>query len=346
MKRMFNIAILASLLTTIFAQLASSQLVASLPDCVQTCINQSGDDNCEASDPTCLCRASNGNFLPDLIICMHSECDDAMDTNLLLIPLQYACIQAGAPIATAAILNAEQEASSLAAQPATVTVTESARGSRPTSAIPQLTTLTSTSTTTAVDVSGSTIIVVYPETFTQSVTVTTASTTSAPGKSVTRAIPLIIVGTDGAGSIYTSTTLEPDSVTVTATDSTGSPQTVTSTITDAATSLTSTQTRTMTNSATSSRNSGSAGVAGSGTSRTGGGESTDASGTTTLTATVAAQSTMGSTSSSVPGVSKTKQVPNSDETDSPFGMQSAAGRRTPTSRLGLGVFLVVLVMWI
>lgn len=52
--------------------LISSQLVSSLPDCIQDCIEQSPDINCSTLDVACLCRASSGNFLPDTITCSSS----------------------------------------------------------------------------------------------------------------------------------------------------------------------------------------------------------------------------------------------------------------------------------
>ncbi|TVY16880.1 hypothetical protein LARI1_G004129, partial [Lachnellula arida] len=101
---------------------ASSQFISSLPQCVQTCITQSDDETCSVSDIKCLCRASAGNFLPDLITCMHGNCDDSLDNDALLMPLQLACQIAGTPIPDSAMRNAEDRASSLASQ-VTTTVT-------------------------------------------------------------------------------------------------------------------------------------------------------------------------------------------------------------------------------
>lgn len=103
-------------LSFLFLPLIRAQFVSSLPQCVQNCIEQSTDDNCEIADIKCLCRASAGNFLPDLIICMHGGCDNDLDNNLLLTSLQLACVIAGTPIPDSAIRNAENEASSLATQ--------------------------------------------------------------------------------------------------------------------------------------------------------------------------------------------------------------------------------------
>ncbi|TVY54067.1 hypothetical protein LCER1_G005002 [Lachnellula cervina] len=101
---------------------ASSQFISSLPQCVQNCITQSDDENCSVSDIKCLCRASAGNFLPDLITCTHGNCDDSLDNDALLMPLQLACQIAGTPIPDSAMRNAEVRASSLASR-VTTTVT-------------------------------------------------------------------------------------------------------------------------------------------------------------------------------------------------------------------------------
>jgi hypothetical protein len=110
------------MLTSVFLRLAQSQFVASLPKCIQNCIDQSGDENCSVTDIKCLCRASSGNFLPDLITCMHGNCDNGLDNDLLLTPLQLVCEIAGTPIPDSAIQNAENAGSSLATQ-VTKTVT-------------------------------------------------------------------------------------------------------------------------------------------------------------------------------------------------------------------------------
>ena len=55
---------------------------------------------------------------------MHNQCDSDLDTSILLTPLQWACDLLGAPIPAEAIQNAENEASTFAAE-ATKTVTMS-----------------------------------------------------------------------------------------------------------------------------------------------------------------------------------------------------------------------------
>jgi hypothetical protein len=62
-----------------------------------------------------------GNFLPDLVICIHGACDSSLDVSQLLNPLASVCALLGTPVSETALGNAEQQASSLAAQ---VTVTQ------------------------------------------------------------------------------------------------------------------------------------------------------------------------------------------------------------------------------
>ena len=58
-----------------------------------------------------ICRLSNGNFLPDVVTCTKGNCDNALDTNMILTVLQLACSGAGVPISGPALLNAESIAS-------------------------------------------------------------------------------------------------------------------------------------------------------------------------------------------------------------------------------------------
>lgn len=53
---------------------------------------------------------------------MHAQCDNNLDNNLLLFPLQLACQLAGSPIPSSAIRNAQNIGSSLASQ-GTTTIT-------------------------------------------------------------------------------------------------------------------------------------------------------------------------------------------------------------------------------
>jgi hypothetical protein len=182
--------------------LVQTQFVDSLPQCVQNCISQSQDDNCSVADVACLCRASSGNFLPNLITCMHGNCDNSLDNNLLLTPLQLICQVVGAPIPESAIRNAENQASSLAAQ-VTTTVTvdgASATGGAETTTTVSMPMSSSVSTKTVTKTeSGSTIYVVYP--------ITVGSTTTVSGQPSTVTIASVSTYTtiDSQGSTVTET---------------------------------------------------------------------------------------------------------------------------------------------
>ncbi|TVY85130.1 hypothetical protein LSUE1_G000423 [Lachnellula suecica] len=148
------------------------------------CISQSADENCSASDIKCLCRASAGNFLPDLITCMHGNCDNDLDNNLLLTPLQLVCQIAGTPIPDSALRNAENQASSLAGQ-VTTTVTlgggSSASGSAGATTetqSAQTDTAMSVSTATVTTTQGSsTFALVFPVTIEQTTTISGSPST-------------------------------------------------------------------------------------------------------------------------------------------------------------------------
>lgn len=187
--------------------LAKPQLVQSLPQCVQDCIDQSEDENCSISDIKCLCRESAGNFLPDLVTCMHGNCDNELDNNLLLMPLQFACDLAGAPIPDSAIQNAEDVGNSLATQVTrTVTVgggpsvTGSAFGDGFTTTVSIASPSITTVTITATERDGSIIVIAYPVTDWQTTTV------SGSGSIVTSAFNGAAVSTSGE---YTTPLVQP-----------------------------------------------------------------------------------------------------------------------------------------
>lgn len=166
------------LLSALTIPLAHTSFVSFLPQCMQDCINQSQDDNCSVTDVACLCRASAGNFLPDLITCTHDSCKSDLDHDLLLTPLQIVCEIAGAPIPESAILSAENQASSLDAQK-TTTVTvggASATGGSEATTTVSMTVIESSVSTKIVTktLSGETIYVVYP--------ITVGSKTTVSGK--------------------------------------------------------------------------------------------------------------------------------------------------------------------
>jgi len=205
------------------------QSVFSLPQCVQNCISQSQDDNCQITDIKCLCRASSaGNFLPGLITCTHAECDNTFDNDLLLTPLQLVCEIAGIPIPASALANAENQASSLASQP-TVTVTVSSpsataiTGTDTTVSEPSsLSTVTVTKTqlgstiyevyTTTIDSRGSTVTqkTTYTETATASAHIS-SSTTNSHSTTLTTIIAGAKTSSSSTAKTRTTTAPSPDS---------------------------------------------------------------------------------------------------------------------------------------
>ena len=239
-KMLSNSGTALLLLSALAIPLTLGQFVSSLPQCVQGCIDQSQDDNCSVADVACLCRASSGNFLPDLITCMHNTCDNDLDINLLLAPLQLICEVVGAPIPESAIWNAENQASSLASQ---VTTTVTVGGSSATGGAEATTTVSmpssvSTKTITKTE-SGSTIYVLYPITVGRTTTVSgkpstvtvdsvsTFTTTNSRGRTVTETETYTqTAGESGSGaaeSSVSSTTTLTTSVQAVETSSSGSP---------------------------------------------------------------------------------------------------------------------------
>jgi hypothetical protein len=239
-----------------------------------------------------------GRFLPDLVICIHGACDQSLNVSQLLDPLSTLCSLLGTPVSQSALENAELQASSLAAQTTvTQTVTYTAGNVAPTPVGP------ATASTTTGGQPLTVVTIVATSEAASTATQTLPSTTVYTGL-----IPVVIIGTDSAGSVYTSTTTEPGAggvivQTVTTTNSAGSTYTT-----------------------TSSSSSGSGSV----------------SSTTTATTSVAAQSTVGSFATS-----KTSTAPNTDSTNSsPFGYQSAAGQDRVESFLGMAIFFVVVGFWL
>jgi len=218
------------LLSTLAIPLVQTGFVSSLPQCIQDCIDQSQDDNCSVTDVACLCRASAGNFLPDLITCMHGNCDNDLDNDLLLTPLQIVCEIAGAPIPESAIRNAENQASSLDTQ-ATTTVTVGGSsatgggGSEATTTVSMTVMKSSVSTKTVTKTKdGSTIYVVYP--------ITVGSTTTVSGKPSTVTSISKSTGrspSETASDSVSSTTTFTTSVQAAEMSSSGSPSSRTST---------------------------------------------------------------------------------------------------------------------
>jgi CFEM domain len=206
------------------------QSVFSLPQCVQNCISQSQDDNCQITDIKCLCRASSaGNFLPGLITCTHAECDNTFDNDLLLTPLQLVCEIAGIPIPASALANAENQASSLASQP-TVTVTVGSPSATTISGADttasessSLSTVTVTKTqsgstiyevyTTTIDSRGSTVTqkTTYTETATASAHISSSTTNSHSTTLTTTTVAGAKTSSSSTAKSRTTTAPSPDS---------------------------------------------------------------------------------------------------------------------------------------
>ncbi|KAI9752052.1 MAG: hypothetical protein M4579_005780 [Chaenotheca gracillima] len=87
------------------------QGLSSIPPCYQNCITNSGDFTCNGIDLPCICRLSNGNFLTDVITCIHSKCDNQLNPNDLLQPLALGCSLVGSPISPQALNNAQDAGS-------------------------------------------------------------------------------------------------------------------------------------------------------------------------------------------------------------------------------------------
>jgi len=303
-----------------------AQLVPNLPQCVQDCINQSPDTNCAVTNIGCICRASAGNFLSDVITCMHGNCDNDLDTNLFLTPLQLACMIAGAPIPASAIRNAQNQASSLASQ-VTTTVTmggsSASGGTEVTTTVASVSVSVSSVTLTTAQ-SGTTEYWVYPITVQNTKTVTgptstlTSLSTATPSSGFTGVIPVIIVGTNSAGSTYTSTTTQPGVIsTYKTTDSRGSTTTQTSTYTSTA-STQSSESSSSTSSASS--------------------ESTSLTTTTVAAAQTSSSSTPASRTSKSPDPNQTNSAPFKDT-------NSSAASRSGGKWFWTSIGLVMACIW-
>ena len=211
-----------------------------------------------ATGPTCadpslryvgICRLSNGNFLTDVVTCVKGNCDNQLDSNLFITPLQLACNLAGAPISTAAIRNAENAVTSggYNAQTTTVVVGQTATTTAnagfqsvsimTVTAAPETRTMTSIQTTT--DSQGSTFYILVPitvqqgstdygqqstATVTSSVTTTTVIAGAAPSSSSTSSSLSSAAAAENAGSTLSTststTTVTPASTTQTTTTTT------------------------------------------------------------------------------------------------------------------------------
>ncbi|MCJ1226583.1 hypothetical protein MMC12_003236 [Toensbergia leucococca] len=104
----FLFSLRASLaLLLLLAPAVLSQLVSDLPQCWQNCVNDR-NFSCADTDLSCICQLSDGHFLPSVVTCIKSNCDNALDDSLLITPLQALCASAGHPIPSSIIISAEQ----------------------------------------------------------------------------------------------------------------------------------------------------------------------------------------------------------------------------------------------
>lgn len=154
------------------------------PNCVSDCIEGSG---CGTADVKCMCRASRGDFLSDVVACMDQDCSQSISVDTLLGTLELACNILGSPIPDSAVSSAEAAQSSLD-NPGQTTVTASETTTAQATSSSQTTyaatskatttiaTLTSTSTTETNSEADSTSV---QNTSGASVTTTTTSVASS-----------------------------------------------------------------------------------------------------------------------------------------------------------------------
>jgi len=193
-------------LAVIFTTLPMAVAQLNLPSCISKCIDQSTDDSCQITDVKCICRESNGAFLPNMVLCIHGACDNSINVSDLLTPLSLACDLAGTPISSWALQNAESAASSIAT--VTTTMTDSVTPSASVSVSVSLTTMTYTTTANGK---------------------TKTSTLTDFVSASYGYVPVVIATTDWSdGSSYTFTTMAPGTLlTVMTTNSAGSTTTAT-----------------------------------------------------------------------------------------------------------------------
>ncbi|ORY66345.1 uncharacterized protein BCR38DRAFT_408290 [Pseudomassariella vexata] len=119
---LFATTILSLLLQQIHADTLGRtfELDLELPECVSNCVEGSG---CGAIDIECMCTASNGSFLPDVVVCMYKDCSRAISVDTLLDPLEMSCKILGSPIPQSAIQSAEAAESSIDGSTPTTTHT-------------------------------------------------------------------------------------------------------------------------------------------------------------------------------------------------------------------------------
>lgn len=195
------------------------------PNCIRTCIDDSQYSNCQVTDLACLCRAgrSSGSFLPDLVTCMHNSCID-ISVDILLSPLEVACVMAGASLPDSVVNAANSKASSLATETQTQMAT--------TTATTEFTRVVQTTITMTEQ--GSTDTVVFPVTFERTKTVSgepsTVTKDATASNSSSRSSALSSVLSSVVSSVRSSSSTSQESTTTILTSTTVLGGAVTSTI--------------------------------------------------------------------------------------------------------------------
>lgn len=277
----------------------------SFPDCVNQCVDQSTDDSCALTDIKCICRQSNGRFLPDLVTCMKAECNDALSVDELLGPMESLCNIVGTPISDKALDNARNMDS---ASPVTTTVFAPS---------PSFTTVTTKQ-------GSQTVILVSPVTASASdddeegqsrVTRfppgTTVTETRSSGTAAVSLVPVIIVSVDDDGNTQTATSTQ----TVTHTESAKETDSTSDEDEDAETTSTATS----------------------------GASTITAEATATITAPSGNSQSAETTVTQTSGASASTASQSADRLGGPFSQQpeGAASRGHPAAGLGLTIALFV-----
>ena len=309
-----------------FSHIAGALLLASpvvfaqisFSDCTKQCIDQSTDDSCSLSDLKCICRQSNGRFLPDLVACWKAECNSDLNINDLLDPMQLGCRLIGTPISQSALDNVRNMDDPVPQVTTTVIVTPSfttVTSKGPSQTIVQVYPITEPSDSD--DEEGQGTVTRYPPG-------TTLTRTQSSSSAATSLVPVVVVSVDEDGNTQTATSTQ----TITQSDSakeTGSMTTAgeedaetTSTITAGASTATEETTVTTTDGSDS---------ADATTSTQSGEQSADA--TTTATSGVS--------------TSRTEATQTVDRLGGPFSQQpeGAATRGNPAAGLGLTIAIFV-----
>jgi hypothetical protein len=137
------------------------------PSCVSDCIQGSG---CDAADVKCMCEASQGSFLTDVVVCTYRDCTQIVSVDVLLGPLEFACNVLGESIPDSAVSSAEAAQSSIDHPGSTTTVV-----------ISQTTSTGGQTTETAT----SKVTITLPESTSTSTTNTLTSPQSTGGEGIT-----------------------------------------------------------------------------------------------------------------------------------------------------------------